>query len=240
VVDALAGKTNISQSQAASAVKKTLLNLTETYKFEELRVIGPMVTIGPGLGVGGSNFQYYVSEFLNSGDDMTLSEDPVIFLNPTLAASAGLVNAGTSPAGAVVGYGMEYVTPKAIQPLLFIPGGIPFKYTRYGNQFWFGSQPGQPYQVYLPYQVRHPFMDSNLPQTPLRIPTSWEDIVEYSAALRLAQTNNWPDMVKQLRIVLYGDPKGNGEPGLLKSMVSQITRDQANSTRQVIPMVARY
>ena len=92
------------------------------------------------------------------------------------------------------------MTPKAIQPLLFIPGGIPSKYTRYQNRFWFGTSPGQPYQMYLPYQLRHPFNDSNLLQSHVHVPTSWEDIVEYSAAMRGANEN---DGRTKLRICKY-------------------------------------
>jgi hypothetical protein len=239
VIAALANKTDITPQNAAIWIKKTLLNLTASYKFEELRVQGPMVTVGPGMGYQGSNFQYLISQFLNAGDDYTLQESPVIFLTPTQAATAGLVNAGTT-SGAVVGYPLPYMTPTAIQTLLFIPGGIPSRYTRYGNQFWIGTQPGMPYQMYLPYQRSHPFNDSNLLQSPLYIPTRFEDLIEYSAALRGANENRWPDQVKNLREIIYGDPKGEGEPGLLKAMVSQITMDQDKSTRQVIPTVSRY
>jgi hypothetical protein len=240
VIAALANKTDITPQNAAIWIKKTLLNFSESYQLEELRRVGPVVTIGPGMGYNGSNYEYLISTFLqNTGDDYTLFEDPVIFLTPTTATQAGLVNAGTT-SGSVVGYGMDYMTPKAIQSLLFIPGGIPFKYTRYGNRFWFGTQPGAPYQVYVPYQVRHPFNDSNLLQSQLFVPTSWEDVIEYAAAMRGANENRWPDQVKNLRELLYGDPKGQGEPGLLKAMESQITRDQTKSTRQVTPMIQRY
>jgi hypothetical protein len=241
VIAALANKTDITPQNAAIWIKKTLLNFSESYQLEELRRVGPVVTIGPGMGYNGSNYEYLISYFLqNASDDYTLMEDPVIFLNPTVATTAGLVNQGTMNASAVVGYAMDAMTAKAIQPLLFIPGGIPFKYCRYGNKFWFGTSPGQPYQVYLPYQVRHPFNDSNLLQSPVYVPTSYEDIIEYSAAMRGANENRWPDQVQNLRIILYGDPKGEGEPGLLKALVSQVTRDQNKSVRQITPMVNRY
>lgn len=135
---------------------------------------------------------------------------------------------------------MDYMTMKAIQPLLFVPGGVPFKYTRYGQFFLFGSQPGQNYQVYLPYQRRHPFNDENLPASPLFFSPQWEDVVEYAAALRGAHARRWPDMVKYLREILYGDPKDPGNPGLLKSTALQIQMDETKSTRQLMPHVERY
>lgn len=241
-LEALQNKTNISSNDVAKWLRKAILNFTESYILEELRATGPLVNIGPGLGFNGSNYQYQVSYFLNPGDDYTIMEDPVIFLNQTQALTVGLVGGGSTMSGGTsfVGYPMDYMTPKAIQSLLFVPGGVPFKYTRYGQQFWFGAQPGQPYQCYLPYQVRHPFNKGNLLSSQLYIPTTWEMPMEYAAAMLGAQANRWPDMVKYLRDILYGDPKGNGEPGLIKALQPQIKRDQSKSTRQLMPMVSRY
>lgn len=240
VQEALFGK-DITPQQSAVWVRKTLENLTAKFPFEELRVIGPMVTVGPGQGFQGSNYQYLVSSFLNAGDDLTLSEDPTIFLSPTQAQQVGLVGTGQPFGTSPVAYGMNYMTPKAIQTEIFIPGGIPFNFTRFGQLYWFGPQPGSNYQVYLPYQKRHPFQDANLPQSPLYIPPDWQDIVEYSAALRGAQALRWPEQIKQLREILYGDPKNpKGRPGLLTAQELQIERDQQKSTRQLMPQVARY
>jgi hypothetical protein len=236
IIDKLQGRTDITQQQAAYWVKRALLDITESMIFEELRRTGPLVMIGPGMGLNGSNYIYPVSDFLNSGDDYTLMEDPVIIL---AATSQGTFFTSAAQISNVVTYPMDYMTPKAIQPLLGISGGIPFKYTRYGGNFWFGTQPGQPYQVYLPYQVRHPFA-SNLPESPIFIPTSWEEIVEYSAAMRGAEERRWPDMVKDLKYVLYGDPKRPDVPGILVARKLQIERDENKSTRQIIPVVQRY
>lgn len=240
VQEILYAKTTVTPEQSAIWCKKALINITAKYTFEELRVKGPLVTIGPGLGNQGSNYEYPISMFLNNADDYTLMDDPVIFLSQQAATQVNLVGTG-SISSSTVGYPMDYMTVKAIQPLLFIPGGIPFKYTRHGKYFWFGTQPGQNYQVYLPYQIKHPFMESNLPQTPLKIPTDWNEIIEYSAALRGAQANRWPDMIEQLKTILYGDPNNpKGRPGLLTAIDLQIERDQRNSTRQILPVVSRY
>ncbi len=231
----LQNRTDITEQQSSYWVRRALLDITESMIFEELRRFGPLVTIGPGLGYQGSNFMYPISDYLRQGDDYTLMEDPVIFLTPTSGQSFNQFWMVTDS----VGFGMDYMTMKAIQPLLFIGGGIPFKYCRYGQFFLFGTQPGQPYQTYLPYQIRHPF-SANLAQSPLFIPTSWEEIVEYSAAMRGAEEKRWPDMVKDLKFVLYGDPKTPDVPGILAARKLQIERDQNKSTRQLIPSVQRY
>ena len=182
VIEALTGKTNITPQQCAVWIKKTLLNLTESYPFEELRVLGPLVTIGPGLGMGGSNFMYPISMFLNPGDDYTLSENPVIFFTPTRASnvtSVGLIGTGQFQNGQVA-YAMPYMTMKAIQSLLFISGGIPSRWSHYGPNFFFGTQPATNYQMYLPYQIRYPFNETNLLQTHLYIP----DVVDGRCRIR--------------------------------------------------------
>jgi hypothetical protein len=239
VKEALQNKTNITNAQCATWIQKTVNEFSENYELEELKVTGPVVTIGPGLGLNGSNFEYPISMFLQPGDDYTKTFDPVIFLSPTTAQTVGLVSSGTN-SNSFVGYGMQYMSVKAIQPLLFIPGGIPFKYTRMGTRFWFGTQPGSNYQVYLPYQKRYPINLANVAMTQLYFPAPWEQIIEYAAALRGAYANRWSDAVKDLRAIIYGDPKNPYEPGLMKALMPQNERDAAKSTRQVMPMVSRY
>src|SRR5882724_12747186 len=99
-------------------LRDSLREITANYPFEELRTTGPLVTIGPGLGYQGSNYAYLVSFFINPGDDVTLMEDPVIFLNSNQALSAGISVTSMTGTGA---YSMDYLTPKAIQTLLFTP-----------------------------------------------------------------------------------------------------------------------
>lgn len=242
VQEALQYKSTATPQLCAKWLRKAILNITENYHFTELEVSGPLVTVGPMLGFNGSNYQYLISTFLNEGDDYTLSEDPVIFLTPTQALSVGLINAGaaTNTTTATIGYPMDYMSPKAIQPILFVPGGVPFRYTRYGNQFWFGPQPGQNYQVYFPYQRRHPFNEGDMLSSPLYFPTSWEQVMEYAAAILGAHASRWSDMIPILKSVLYGDPKNQQEPGLLKALQPQVKRDASKSTRQLVPVVSRY
>jgi len=220
-------------------LRDALREITESQPFEELRQPNPPnVTIGPGLGVGGSTYKYKVSAFLNPGDDVTLMEDPVIFLNTTLTGPASTTNS--------VAYPMDYLTPKAIAPQLNIPGGIPFKYTRFGDQFWFGTQPGQNYTTYLPYQLRHPFNDDNLLVSLVYLPPSWFDILSLAAAERGAIRLRWNDQADYLHKTLYGDPASQmkdgtlARPGLIAARILQQERDRRLSTVQITPVVQRY
>jgi hypothetical protein len=226
-------ETNSNPEMRPSAwLRDALLEVTENNTFEELRQPNPPnVTIGPGKGVNGSSYKYLVSSFLNGGEDVTLMEDPVIFLDPP---------------GNTVSYPMDYLTPKAIAPLLNIPGGIPFKYSRFGNQFWFGTQPGTNFTVYLPYQTRHPFNQENLLVSPVYVPQSWLDIIAYAAAERGAVVNRWNEQASYLHKLIYGDPASMlrdgtlARPGLIAARVLQQERDRRISTVQVTPSVQRY
>ena len=236
------GETNSNTEMRASAwIRDTLRELSASYPFPQLQIFGPLVTIAPGLGWQGSNYMYPISMFLNPGDDYTLSEDPAIFLTPAQAQSVGLV-ATTSE---TVAYPMDYMSVKAIQSLLFIPGGVPFKYTRYGGMFWFGSQPGQNYNVYLPYQQRHSF-NSDLLTTPVRVPVDWLDIVAYAAAERGAIAFRWNDQASFIHTILYGDADFQrsggveGRPGLLAGKVFQQERDKRLSPVQILIGAERY
>lgn len=236
-------ETQVNLEMRPSAwLRDSLREITANYPFTELQKAGPLATIGPGLGYLGSNYMYPVSQFLFSGDDVTLMEDPAIFLTPQQALSIGKFVGTTT---GTVSYAMDYLTVKAIQPMLFVPGGIPFRYTRFGNMFWFGTQPGSNFSVYLPYQVRHPFNPS-LPTSPAKIPQEWEDIISIAAAERGATVLRWNDQANYLHNLIYGDPKSQlkdgslGNPGLIAVRIEQQQRDRRLSTVQITPMVSRY
>ena len=243
-------ETQLNPEMRPSAwIRDTLREMTANWPFTELQIAGPLTTIGPSLGYQGSNYMYPVSMFLNSGDDMTSSEDPTIFLTPQDQQAAILQGATASKfvgtATGTVAYPMDYLTVKAIQPMLFIPGGIPFRYTRYGNMFWFGTQPGTNYSVYLPYQRRHPF-NPNLLTSPIYLPQEWLDIAGYAAAERGAVMLRWNDQASYIHQILYGDPASQmkdgslARPGLISARIFQPERDRRLSTVQISPMVSRY
>lgn len=241
---ALQNRTDVTESQSnpemrpSAWIRDALREITANLPFEELRQANPpQVTIGPNLGVGSiggqASYQYPVSYFLNGGDDVTLMEDPVIFLNSSLSGPATTTSA--------IPYPMEYLTPKAIVPLLGIPGGIPYYYTRFGPYFWFGTQPGQNYTVYLPYQIRHPFNDDSLLQSWVCVPPDWFDIIGYAAAERGAIALRWNEQSDYLHQKLYGDPSAKVPlPGLIQERIMQQNRDRRLSPVQISCQVARY
>lgn len=221
VREALQGNTSFTDNTACGWLQRSILNITDNYPFEELRTTGPIVNLPANVPL-----QIPVSSYINTNDDYTLMEDPVIFLDQAHQ----------------IGYPMDYMDPKALEPLLHVPGAIPFKYTRYGNYFLFGGIPAQSYATYLRYQIKHPFNpDPNLQSTPCRFGVAWNEIMAYDSARRGAISLRWWDIGDKLRQLLYGDPQNQeGNPGLVKEVVAQQYKDQRNSSRQFMVRVGRY
>lgn len=227
---AMQNRADVTESQAnpemrpSAWLRDALREITANLPFEELRQPNPPnVLIGPGLGVGGSGYKYPVSSFVNPGDDVTLMEDPVIFLDPPTNS---------------VPHPMDYLTPKAIAPY-FVLNGIPYNYTRFGNQFWFGVQPSQNFTVFIPYQIRHQFIDADLTKSSVGVPPDWFDIIAYAAAERGCVPLRWNEQAVFLHNLLHGDPKHPEKLGLIEAKVLQQERDRRLSTIAVTPVVQR-
>lgn len=221
VREALQGNTSFSDNTACQWLQRSILNITENLEFEELKTTGPLVTLPANIPL-----KIPVSQYISTNDDVTLIFDPVIYLDPQRNT---------------ISYPMDYMDLKAITPLLHVPGSIPFKYTRHGNNFLFGGIPAQSYTTYLDYQVRHPFAtDGNLQTSPCMFPVTWGEIMAYDAARRGAISLRWWDIQNQLKILLWGDPKSENNPGLIKELTTQQQRDQRNSSRQFMVRVSKY
>lgn len=223
----LQGRTDIDDI-APLAIKRAVQELTVSFTFEELRQVGPTVNLTMGQSV------YPVSMFLNSGDDYSSPESFVIYVD--------------YPNNTVLG-NIDYRTPRGLE-LMTSPAtmGVPSRFTRFGMNFSLGPTPDDNYAVYLKYQRKHPFPRdlSSLNGASLFIPTDWEEIVAYAAALRIARAKRWTDQVKEIHDELYGDPEAIqtqgkfGRPGLLSARLSQQERDQRFNTRQLSIVVPRY
>lgn len=228
VLEALQQRTDVSTLMACRYMRKAIIELTESTPFEELRRTGPQINLSTG------QYSYPVSLFLNPNDDYSFPESAVLF-----------VDVGTNQ----VTQPVDYMTPKGIEPLVApVTTGTPSWFTRYGTNFFFGPTPNNAYTTFLRYQVKHPFPDapSGLPAQTLFMPDSWEEIVVYGAALRIALIKRWNDQVKVLHDVLYGDPEflssegKRGRPGILAARLLQVERDQKFNARRLGILVPRY
>jgi hypothetical protein len=226
VIDALQGRTDITDTQIAQYVSRALIEITESYPFEELRTIGPTVALTTGQAI------YPKSTFLNNADDYTSNESFALYVD--------------YPTNTVVST-IDYKTPKAIE-LMIAPAtqGVPSRWSRFGNDIYLGPTPNQPYSVFMRYQVKHTFSTIPSVNDPVFMTRSWYEIVAYAAAMRIAVIKRWTDQRKELHDLLYGDPEfvnsegKRGRPGLIAARMFQVERDQKFNTRQFMPIIPRY
>lgn len=228
VIDALQGRTDVSEETSAKYLAKAILEITESYPFEQLRVTGPNVQLTIGQPI------YPHTLFLNPGDELT--QIPVLAIYVDFPG-----NTVTSV--------MAYKTSTAIETMISpATQGLPSRWTRFGNNIHIGPNPNQTYTMFARYQRKHPFpqQTDQLPAAPVYLPDSWMEIAVYGAAERIAVVKRWNDQATYLHNILYGDPEfqmsdgRRGRPGLIAARTFQQERDEQFSVRQLIPRVARY
>ncbi len=221
----------IASTLMLEAIRKTVLELTEDYKHPLLEATGPTVQ----LTVLQNNYTPdYFLEPTDAGLDVSKVNSFFIYNSysgpPT--PSSSITNAG---------YDMKFSAIKDIEVLLNIPG-LPIYWSRNNNQLYFGSMPDQAYYLYMRYQKQHP--NSNVVNgftnaTQIMVADTWQEIVEYAAAMRIAPTINLADKKNELYTALYGDQKFQtsggieGAPGLIFQRTSQRNRDQQTTTRRL-------
>lgn len=226
VLDALQGRTDVSDTMIARYVARAVTEITESNPFEELRTTGPTYNLITGTT------DYPLALFMNGGDDYTSNESFAIYID--------------FPTNSVVGP-IRYRTPRAIEMMTAAATqGIPAWWTRFGAFIRLGPTPNNTYTVFMRYQVKHPFSLPPVIVDPLYINSSWFDIVAYNAAMRICIVKRWTDQYKVLHDLLFGDPEfvasegKRGRPGLMQARLFQVERDQKFDVRQLTPLVPHY
>lgn len=226
VIDALQGRTDVA-TMAPKYIKRAIQEICESNVFEELKITGPLTT----LTVGQPN--YPVSIFLQPGDDYVQIPSFCIYVD--------------FPTNTVLTT-MNYKTVMAIDPMTgSATQGLSSRWTRFGNQIFLGPVPAQAYTVFMRYQKRHafPLDEANLGGTMVYVPDTWEEIIYYAAAERIAVVKRWNDQAQFLHQLLWGDPASRNEegklnsPGLIAARTLQITRDQQHNSRQLMIRTSR-
>jgi len=213
------------------AIRKTVLELTEDYKHPLLEATGPTVNLVPYQNAYAPDF------FLNTGDaGLDVSKINSFWLYNSAYSAPGQFSSITN-----AGYDLKFRSMDAIEVLLNIPG-LPIYWGRNNNQIYIASMPDGNYQVYARYQKQHP--NSNVVNgftntTQIMTADTWQEIIEYAAAMRIASTINLADKKQELYTSLYGDQKFQtsggieGAPGLIFQRTSQRNRDQQTTTRRL-------
>lgn len=236
VQDALQNRADVTQTLASRYLVKALMEISESYPVEELRVTGPTATLTIGQAI------YPVTTFLNQFTINNVQQYDDYTQIPSFAVYVDYpTNTVVSP--------MFYKTPMAIEPMIAsATQGLPARWTRYGQNIHIGPTPNAAYAVFMRYQRRYPVPDdeTQFPNLEVYLDNSWEEIAYYAAAERIAVIKRWNDQAKYLHDILYGDPLYQtsdglkGRPGLVAARTHQMERDQQQNSRQIMPLVSRY
>ena len=230
-ITALLMNRQVSQALMLEELRKAVLEFTESYKHPLLEATGPTVQLSTNVNVYDPDF------FLNSGDaglDVSMVNSFFIFetyYGPP-SPDSSLTNSG---------YNLKFRSINDIEVLMNIPG-IPIYWSRNNNQIYLGSMPDGQYYIYMRYQREHP--QANEPNgfngdTQILMADTWQEILEYACAMRIAPKVNLADKRTELHTALYGDQKFQtsagieGAPGLIFQRTSQRNRDQLTTTRRL-------
>lgn len=230
IIRKLRGRTD-EDDNLASYTKAALLDLTQNYEFEELRVTGPV-----------SSFIAYKSEYPKGG-----SACP--FINPGDVKLTFIVtwycyfNVLPIILGQSLGLGMKGRSPRVVEPMSKI-SGQPSIYGLVGNNILVGFMPNIAYATQMRYQRQHPFnLDVNLGKSTVFIPEDWQDIIEYAAAEKACDTLGMNEIGMLYHQKLYGSPGSRGrppQPGLIAERMSMQSRLTTYNEKQLRPVVRPY
>jgi hypothetical protein len=225
----LMGRT-VANNLMLEELRKAVLELTEEYKHPLLENTGPLTNF-----IAFQN-NYAPNYFLDPGDanlDISKVNSFFIYNNPYVAPSG--TNSQTN-----AGYDLIFRSINDIEVLINVPG-LPQFWTRNNNTLYFGSMPDNTYNCYMRYQKQHPLtnvVNGFVSGTPIEMADTWQEILEYAAAIRIAPKVNLANKKTELHTSLYGDQKFQtsggieGAPGLIFQRTSQRNRDQGTTTRR--------
>lgn len=231
-IQGLLANRQIAQATMLEAIRKCVLELTEDYQHPLLENTGPTVQLTPLVPNYDPDFFMQPAD---AGLDVSKINSFFLYTNSyTLPPSPNesLTNAG---------YDLKYASIATVEVLMQIPG-VPTKWTRNNNQIYVASMPVTSYWIFARYQKQHP--NSNVVNgfsltQQIMMADTWQEIVEYGSALRLAPQVNLANKKEELHEALYGDSKFQsssgieGAPGLIFQRTSQRNRDQATTTRRL-------
>ncbi len=219
----------VSQALMLEEIRKAVLEFTEDYKHPLLEETGPTINLVAFQNVYNPNFFLQVA-------DANLDVNKV---NSFWIYNNGVVPV-TSSSQSNSGYDLKFKSINDIEVLLNIPG-VPLYWSRNNNKIYI-TLPDNSYPVYMRYQKEHPLAnepDGFAVATPIEMADSWQEILEYAAAMRVAPKINLANKKQELHTALYGDQKFQtssgieGAPGLIFQRTSQRNRDQVTTTRRL-------
>lgn len=206
-----------------------ILELSRNYRFPKLEQTGPVVSLTPGVS------QYPSSAFTNGQYD-TVNLIPSFYMNyynVGYAAGNGNGQSGTQ---------LTWKSIDSLELMMGIAPGTPSFFSRYNDFIYIAPTPSVANTAYLRYQIEHPFTKGGALTDPFYLPNDWREIAEYAGALRFSIDTAMLDYASQFRTILYGDPQGKGDIGLITRKISQNEGDITANTamRSMRVRVSKY
>lgn len=255
VVGKLRGRTD-KNSFLPYYIAQTLIDLTQNYEFEELKITGPLTNFVEDissypirgydlLGINGNPFIQSVN------DRITFLRSWFVYFD-----TGGVVTPGISTGMVMKSRDLRVVEPTSkIQgiPSIYCLKG---SYDNYG-QILVGAMPDNPYPTQLTYQREHPFnlsyeqvllsagsvsLSNLVGASKIWLPKDWVEIVILATAEKACYDISMNDIGMQYHQQLYGykDKKGNDIPGIITVRQSQQERQSGFNERAMKPIVRRY
>lgn len=203
--------------------RSAILELTQSYEFEELKVTGPTTAFSV------NESEYTLNYFTNNNENWTRINSWFMVID----SSTG------------IGWELKGRHIMVVEPLSKI-AGTPMYWAQHGRLLIVGFQPVQAYGTYMRYQRVHPFSVPVTKGDVVYMPDEWKEVVEYATAMRGASEERMFDYVTRYHDMINGDEKYKttrgveGHPGLIFGLTDKQERNLNNNERQLTPVVPRY
>lgn len=240
IVNKFGGRTNFGPAASDSALYvqeavAAIGELTETYEFEELKVSSPIVPLPVGVA------SYDLAQFtanLATAWDLTDTFDWGYWLNPGQQIGPfRILKYRRIPTVDMYQFGTTATAP----PVYFSRFGSPIGIGGTSGILQLGPIPDNTYLSFMRFKVRHPFVASpNIYTSPIYMPFTWKEIIEYSVALRLAINQGSEQYIATFRTALFGDPKNPQNKGIISARTAQMERDANHNERQITVVMSQY
>jgi hypothetical protein len=122
---------------------------------------------------------------------------------------------------------------------------LPTEWYRFADTFGVTPCPDRNYQVQSRYLRRHPIIDyfnaqGLLNTTPILLPTEWNEVIEWAAAMRGFAELLAFERAAEIRVMLFGDPKEPSRPGLISAIKSRRRQENWRQQQSLRPVVHKY